>query len=167
MACFGHLEKFWDWAKNRKTQFPGARGPKIEKKRYHTIRDGCPQLFYILRFDRLDPQGREITKYWVSRRFWPRAALGTWRNLGAKTEKCNFPELGAHLGGKSIRPKSFSQKVRNLFTICVLANRTRRAGKSQNTGVLDTFGPGRPLALREIPGRTKKSTNSLVETEKR
>ena len=28
----GHLEKFRAWAKNRKTQFPGARGPETEQK---------------------------------------------------------------------------------------------------------------------------------------
>ena len=32
-----HLEKFWDWAKNRKTRFPGARGPKFEKKKVITL----------------------------------------------------------------------------------------------------------------------------------
>ena len=33
----GHLEKFRDWAKNRKTQFPGARGPEIEEKKVTTL----------------------------------------------------------------------------------------------------------------------------------
>ena len=28
----GHLEKFRAWAENRKTQYPGARGPEPEKK---------------------------------------------------------------------------------------------------------------------------------------
>ena len=32
----GYLEKFRDWANNRKTQFPGARGPEIEKKKVTT-----------------------------------------------------------------------------------------------------------------------------------
>ena len=56
----GHLEKFRDWAKNRKTQFPGARGPEIGKTCYHAIRDGCLQLFWILRFARPDPEGRPL-----------------------------------------------------------------------------------------------------------
>ena len=66
-------------------------------------------------------------------------------------------------------PKGFSQKVRNLFTVCVLAEQTPRGGNSQNTGlgVLGPFGLGQSLALREIPGRTKKNTNSQIETEKR
>ena len=67
-----HLEKSRAQAENGKTQFPGARGPKIEKS-YHAIRDDCPQLFYILRFARPDPQGREIAQYWLSRPFWPLA----------------------------------------------------------------------------------------------
>ena len=49
----------------------------------------------------------------------------------------------------------------------VLPDRTPTCGKSQNTGILGHFGPGRPLALIEIPGRKQKNTNSLIETEKR
>ena len=75
-----------------------------------------------LYFARPDPHKREIAKYGYLRPFWPRTALGTLRNPGAgqKKEKCNFPVLGALLGGKSGRPKSFSPKVRNLFTCYVL-----------------------------------------------
>ena len=61
-----HLQKSRTQAENGKAQFPGARGPETEKK-YHAIRDGCPQLFYILCFARPDPQGQEITKYWFFR----------------------------------------------------------------------------------------------------
>ena len=57
--------------------------------------------------------------------------------------------------------------MRKFFTLCVLAERTPTGGKSQNTGVLGTFGLGQPLALEEVPGRTKKNANSLIETEKR
>ena len=110
------------------------------------------------------PTGGEIAKSGCFSPFWPRAALGT---SGPKTEKCNFPELGTLLGGKSIGPKSFSLKLRNVFTSCVLADRTPRGGKSQNTGFLGTFGLGQPLALKEVPRRTQKTTNSLIETEKR
>ena len=60
----GHLDKFQDWANIIKTQLPGARGPEIEKKSYHAMRNGCPQLFYVLRFARPDPQGRKIAKRW-------------------------------------------------------------------------------------------------------
>ena len=105
----GHLEKFRAWAENRKTNFPGAEGPETEKKSYHAIRDGCPQLFYSLRFGRQDPHGREIAKYGHLRPFWPRTVLGTWRNPGAgpKTEKCDFPVPGALLRGESGRPQKF------------------------------------------------------------
>ena len=101
--------------------------------------------------------------------FGPFVAAGTYRNSGpgSKTEKRDFLELGALFGKKSVRPKSFSQKVRKFLTFCVLAERIPTGGKSQNTGVLGPFGPGKPLALREIPGRTKKNTNSLIETEKK
>ena len=83
-------------------------------------------------------------------------ALREIPGLGRKRKKCNFLVLGALLGGKSGRPKSFSPKVRNFFTCCVLADRTPTAGKSRNTGILGHFGLGRPLALREIPGPSGK-----------
>ena len=113
------------------------------------------QLFYILRFRRPDPQGRDIAKDWFSRPSWPRAALGNERNSGPKMGKRNFPELGE---GKSVRPNSFSQKLRNFLTLCVLADRPPRGGKSQNTGFLGPVGLGQPLALREIPvGKNRKT----------
>ena len=151
-----HLEKFR--AKNGKTQFPTARrtfGGKIRPPQKFLPK--IAELFYSLRFGQPDLQGREIAKYMVSRPFWPRAALGT---SGPKTEKHNFLELGRRLGGKSIRPKSFSQKLRNFFTVCVLADRTPGGGKSQNTVFLGPFGLGQPLALGEIPGQKGKNTIS-------
>ena len=65
------------------------------------------------------------------------------------------------------RPKKLSLKVRDFSTFYGLADRTLTGGKSQNTGVLGHFGPGRPLALREILGGKHKNTNSLMETERR
>ena len=50
----GHWEKFWAQAKNRKTQFPGVRGPETGKKKS----SHCPQLSYSSRFDRPKPHGR-------------------------------------------------------------------------------------------------------------
>ena len=131
IAQYGHFRPFWPrtafgtWrnrarAENGKTQFPGARGPEIEGKSYHAIRDGCPQLFYPLRFARPDPQGQEIAKHGYVRPFWPRTALGTWRNPGAgpKTEKRNFPVLGALLGKYTDAPKVSPRKCATflLFT---------------------------------------------------
>ena len=72
----GHLEKFWARTKNRETQSPDARGPKTGGGSYHAIRDGCAQLFYILRFDRPDPHGRENAKYEDFVPFWLRTAVG-------------------------------------------------------------------------------------------
>ena len=83
----GRLEKFRAQAKNKKTEFPGARGPKT---------DGCPQLSYSSRFDRPDPHGRENAKNEDFGPFWPRTAVGTRRNpgTGPNTENRNFPVLG-------------------------------------------------------------------------
>ena len=58
-----HLEKFRARAENRKSQFPGARGPEMKKKNHRAIRDGCPRLFLALRFARPDPHLREIAKH--------------------------------------------------------------------------------------------------------
>ena len=62
-------------------------GPKTEKRNFPELGGllGAPQKFlsksaqlsYILHFGRPDPHGREIAKYWFSRPFWPRTALGT------------------------------------------------------------------------------------------
>ena len=95
----GHSEKFRTRVKNEKTQFPGARGPKIEEKNVTAL------------------SGIVV---------------------------CNF------------------------FPFCVLTDRTTpRGGKSQNTGLLGTFGLGQPLGTWRNSGGTKKSINSLIETEKR
>ena len=72
-----HLTKSRAPAENGKPQFPGARGPEIEKKSYHAIEDGCPYFFFVLRFAQPDPQGQEIAKYEYDRPFWPRTDLGT------------------------------------------------------------------------------------------
>ena len=113
-------------------QFPGARstfggGIRLPQK----FLPQKAQLFYSLSFGQLDPHGREIAKYWYSRPFWPRAALGTWRNSGPETEKCNFLELGALLRQKSVRAKSFSPKKHNFFTFCVLSTGPARAGNGK------------------------------------
>ena len=78
----GHSEKFRARAENRKTQFPGDRGPETEKK---------------------------VTT----------------------------------LSG---------MVVRSFLSVYVLAHRTPKGGKSRNAGILGRLGPGRPLALGEIPG---------------
>ena len=57
--------------------------------------------------------------------------------------------------------------VCNFLTVYVLAHQTPTGGKSRNAGLLGPFGLGRPLALTEILGGRQKTTNSLVETEKR
>ena len=69
--------------------------------------------------------------------------------------------------GKSVRPKSFSPKLGNFFTLCVLANQTPGGGKLRNTGSSGHFGLGRPLALKEIAGGKQKNGSSHMETEKR
>ena len=98
----GHLGKFRARAENRKTQFPGARGTFGSKT-------GCPKGFSEKRWSQ-----RVI--YWGCGPFW---AVGP----RSKPEKRDFPELGALLE-KTVCPKIFSQKLRNFFTYCVLADRT-------------------------------------------
>ena len=75
--------------------------------------------------------------------------------------------LGALLGGKSGRPKSFSPKLRNFFYILCFGRPDPQGREIAKYGVLGHFGLGRPLALREIPGGKQKNTNRHIETEKR
>ena len=116
------------------------------------------QLFYILCFDRPDPQGREIAKYWGFRPFWPRAAPWHLEKFRAENRKTRFPGARSPFGKKTRTPKSFSRKLRNIFTFCVLTDRTPRGGKSQNTVFLGPFGLGQPLGTER---------NSGLETAKR
>ena len=122
-----HFEKFR--AKNGKTRFPGARGTFGEKicPPHKFVPKTALLLFHFVFWPTGRPGAgnREIRG---SGPFWPRAALGTERISGPKTEKRDFPELGALVGGKTVRPKSLSQKLRDFFTFCVLAHRTPRGG---------------------------------------
>ena len=86
---------------------------------------------------------------------------------GGKQENTVSRNQGHFWGEKARHPKSFSPELRNFFILYVLANRTPTGGKSRNTRFLGHFGLGQPLALREIPGRKQKTTNSLIGTEKR
>ena len=101
------------------------------------------------------PTWSETVIYWGFGPFW---AAGTQRN--SENRKTQFRGLGALLGGKSVCRKKFSQKLRNFFTFCVVGQPDPQGRESQNTGLLGPFGPGQPLALREIPGGKQKSTTS-------
>ena len=87
-----HLQKSRGWAENGKMQFPSARGTFWGNIRTpHKFLPESAQFFYISCFGRPDPHWQEIAKYGVLRPFWPRAALGTERNSGRKTEKHKQP----------------------------------------------------------------------------
>ena len=78
-------------------------------------------------------------------------ALREILGLSQNREKHKFPVQGVPKQKKKVAKQS-GMVVRNFFTLYVLADRTPRGGKSQNMGISGHFGPGRPLALREIPG---------------
>ena len=124
--------------------------PKQRGTSHHAVRDGCPQLLYVLCFDRLEPQGREIAKYGHFRPFWPRTAFGTERNpgCGLTTEKRNFLALGV--------PKLRKKRVvvRNFFTPYVLPNRTPRGGKYR---YFRSFWPRMALGTYRNPGAGPKT----------
>ena len=116
--------------RKRKTQFPGARGPETEKKWYHAIRDSCPQLFFFTFYGSTDrtPTGWKSRNTGGFRPLRPRTALG----IGPKTEKHNFPVLGALLGGKCGRPKKFLPESAQLFLLFTFwPTRPPRAGNQK------------------------------------
>ena len=59
----GHLEKFWARAENRKTQFPGPRGPKTGKKVTTLSRTFVRNLLTFYALTGRTPHGRENAKY--------------------------------------------------------------------------------------------------------
>ena len=125
------IAKYWGF----RTFWPRAAfatsrnsGRETDKHNFRPPKKFSPKIrffFYSLRFGRPHPQGREIVKCWFLRPFWPRTAFGTWKNLGPgrKTEKRNFPVLGALLGKQFSRPKKFPPTFRILtFIFHVLAD---------------------------------------------
>ena len=152
----GHLEIFQARAKNRKTQFPGARGPETEKESYHAVRDGCPLLSSSLSFDRPDSHRREGAKYEDFGPFWPRTALGRNPGTGPKAERRNFLALGVPKSKKKVTTLS-GMVVHNFLTSNVLADRTPTGGESRNTGVSRPFWPRTALGTwRNSERKTEK-----------
>ena len=85
----GHIEKFWDWAKNRKTLFLGARGHEVEKKSYHAIRDGCPQIFTLYVFPDWTPRGGKSRNAGILGHFGPEQPLALGEIPGAGSKRKN------------------------------------------------------------------------------
>ena len=125
-----HLEKSRAWAENGKSQFPGARGPKTETKSYHAIRDGCPQLFYISRFGRQDPQGGKTRNTEILGYFGPGRplALRETPSAGKKTQKYNFAALGVLKSEEKFTMLS-GMVVHNFLPFYVLPDRSPMGGK--------------------------------------
>ena len=95
--------------------------------------------------------------YWGFGPFW---AAGTKRNSGPgpETEKHNFPELGALLGGKSVRPKIFTPKLRNFFTSCVFADRTPQGREIAKYWFFRPFWPrAAPWHLKNFRDENRKT----------
>ena len=149
-TAFGTQRNHGRGLKTEKTRFPGARGPKIEKKMSPRCPGWFPATFSGITSFRSDPHRSETVIWWYFGLFW---AAGTEENSGTgpKTEKRNFPAPGV-LKSKTKVTTLSSMVVGNLFTFYVLPDRTPRGGKLRNTGILGHFGLGRPSALREITG---------------
>ena len=105
----GHLEKFRARAKNRKTQFPGARGT-FGGKNVATLAG----MVFRNSFFRSDPHRLNTVIWWYFGPFW---AWGTLRNSGPrpKTEKTQFPGARGTLGGENPPPQKFLPEIAQLF----------------------------------------------------
>ena len=77
------------------------------------------------------PRWSQRVIYWVFDLFQHAGHLEKFRTR-AKNRKIQFPGPRGTFGKKSVRPKSFSLKLRNFLRFCVLADWTPRGGKSQN-----------------------------------
>ena len=91
--------------------------------------------------------------------FWPALGLGHLEKFRARAEnrKTQFPAAPKR---KKKLPRCPGWLSATFFTFYVLTNRTPTGRKSQNMGSLGHFGPGRPLALRGIPGPDRKRKNT-------
>ena len=69
----GHLEKFWAWAKNRKTQFPGARGTFGEKN----VATLSGMVFCNFLRNKFSAVGPPLVGNGDLVEFWPVLVLGT------------------------------------------------------------------------------------------
>ena len=134
-ACFepralGEISGLGQKQKNAISRRWGSRN-RGGKFFYHAIRDGCPQLFTFYVLPDRTPRGGKSRKTGILGHF------GLWHSekSRARTEnrKTQFPGARGPESEKNVTTLS-GIIVRNFFTSCVLADRTPRGGKSQNTG---------------------------------
>ena len=140
--------------------------PEIEKKCYHAIWDGFPQLSREQLLFRSDPQ---VVAKGGLLGFWPVPGRGHWDKFRTRVgnRKTQFPGARGTFGGEIRVPQKFLPEIAQLFYILRFGRPDPHGRKIAKYCISGTFGLGQPLALREIPGRTGKNTNSLIETEKR
>ena len=125
------------------------RGPKIGKN-VTTLSGIIFRNFLEKKKTGRTPRWSQRVIYWSFGRFW---AAGTWRNFGpgSKTEKHDFPELGALLGENPSTPKVARKNCATFLHFAFWPTGTPRGGNSQNTGfsaILGPFGLGQPWARR-------------------
>ena len=157
MARFGPLALREIQGRGGKQQFP-LGVPKSRKKCYHAIRDGSLQLFYISRFDRPGPQGREIAKYLFSRPFWPRAAPWHLEKFRAENRKTRFPGARGTFGGGNRPPQKFLPKSAQLFDILRLDPPDPQGWEIAKYWVFRPFGLGAaPWHLEKFRAENRKT----------
>ena len=141
------MEKSRARAENGKTQFPGARGPKIERKVTTLSGMVVRNFFTFCVFADWIPRGGTSQKNGF---LGPRAALGTSEKFRAGNRKMQFPGARGTFEEKIRPPQKFLPVIAQLFYIL--------GEKSKNTGFLGPFGLGQPLGTKR---------NSGPKTEKR
>ena len=135
-------------AENGKPQFPGARGPKIEKKTDCAIRDGCPQLFYVLRLARPDPRGGKSQNTGILGPFDLGRPLNSEKSRGlAQNGKMQFPGARGTFGGKIRQPKGFPRNCAFFLHCMFWLTGPPPAGNREIRGFLGHCGPGQLLVL--------------------
>ena len=119
-------------AETEKHNFPALRVPKSKAK--VTTLSGMVfcNFFTLCVLPDRTPTGWKSQNTGISGHF----GLGTERNPGAgpKMEKCNFPVLGALLGGKSGRPKKFPRKCATFLYLTFWPTGPPRAGNHEIRG---------------------------------
>ena len=154
------FQPFWPRTENGKSEFPGARWPDMQTKLPRYPGWLSPTFLCFTFWPTRRPRAGN-RKIWGFRPFWPRTAVGTWRNPGPgpKSEKnTNFRFKGSRNGkAKLLRYPGCPQ----LVYISGFGRPDAQGRQIAKCGDFWPFWPRTPFGTWRNPGRRLK-TEKLI-----